>query len=185
MTITASSGMMTPCMAPLRAWPGGKRSSGQLRKTGTGRAGSGSRQPVGAMGHGCRARPAAAARTLCGLRSRRDAGSGAQPKALHSPVPHVPLLLSRDTFDLVTAPSDRGPASDVHVCASHAGTEDDQGGRAAAIVCRDSSVASTIFQILVGILSPGGHTTAHLLHHPSLWLGQVLQLAAHVGMALM
>lgn len=65
-------------------------------------------------------------------------------QALHLPAPHVRLLLSRDTLDLVTASSDRDPAPDVHVCTSHAGTEDDQGWRAAAVLCRDPSVASPL-----------------------------------------
>ena len=61
---------------------------------------------------------------------------------------------------------DRGPGSHRHTYTSCAGTEDDQGGRAAAVVCGDPSVASPNF------LSGRAWNVA-------------VQCAAHVGIALM
>ena len=79
-----------PCMPMPRAcaWAGSDKGP-ICRKPA--RAGSHSRQSVGALGRGRRARPSAAARALRGLRSQRNAGPGAT-QALQLPAPHVPLL---------------------------------------------------------------------------------------------
>jgi hypothetical protein len=62
--------------------------------------------------------------------------------ALASPVRVlVTHILSRGAVVLAFSNFDKGSASHSHMCTSYAGTEDDQGRCAAAVICRNPSVA--------------------------------------------